>query len=207
MSADLFKKDPVLYKAIKNISLPELEKHDDYFNYLVRCITFQQLSGKAGATIHGRVLDIYGKRSPLPGEVLQTGHEVLRAAGLSNQKATYIRNIAQFWLDEKLSNRQLDGMSDEDILRLLTRIKGVGQWTVEVLLIFGMQRSDLFPLDDLGIQQGMALLYGWENQGLKELKKKMQEKAEDWRPNRSLASRFIWAWKDLPENKIRKPVF
>lgn len=195
-SPDLFSKDKKFHAAIHTVELEPIVPADDYFNYLIRSVTFQQLSGKAGATIHGRFLGLFGEKPPAPPEVMAKSHEVLRSVGLSNQKATYIRNIAEFWEKERLTKAALDGMDDDALIAYLSSIKGVGRWTVEVFLMFGMGRPDLFPLDDLGIQQGFALIYGLDTKDLKALKAAMMKRSETWRPNRSLAARYIWAWKD-----------
>ncbi len=189
-------RDPHLHRSVREIPMVPLTRHPDYFQYLLRAIAFQQLSGKAGATIHGRFVNLFEDAKPTPGTVLDLPLEQLRGAGLSGQKSAYMQNIARFWLEEGLDNRTLDQLEDEELLKLLTRIKGVGHWTVEILMIFGMLREDVFPLDDLGIQQGVAGLYRLEEMDTRELKKEMLRLSENWRPYRSVASRYIWAWKD-----------
>ncbi len=196
MSAELFQHDPILYQAIKHLHFERPKPVDNYFRYLMRAIVFQQLSGKAGATIHGRFLALFPEHSPTPELVLATEQERLRAVGLSNQKASYMRNIADFWIENELSNASLDKLSDEQVMELLIQIKGVGKWTVEIFLMFGMARPDHFPLDDLGLQQGIAKLYQLEHLSLKDLKKEMASISAAWSPHRSLAARYVWAWKD-----------
>ncbi len=196
MSLELFKKDKVFYDAIKHITLPDPAPSDNYFHYLLRAIAFQQLSGKAGATIHGRFLQLFPDQDPEPGFLLGLEHEALRSVGLSGQKAAYMKNIADFWLKESLTNAKIDRLGDEDILDYLTQIKGVGKWTVEIFLMFGMGRPDLFPLDDLGLQQGVAGIYGLKHLPLKELKKEMARISEGWRPHRTKAALYVWRCKD-----------
>ncbi len=193
---DFFKKDKVFYDAIKHITLPDYTPSDNYFHYLLRAIAFQQLSGKAGATIHGRFLQLFPDQNPEPGFLLELEHDALRGAGLSGQKAAYMKNIADFWLKESLTNAKIDRLGDEDILDYLTQIKGVGKWTVEIFLMFGMGRPDLFPLDDLGLQQGVAGIYGLNHLPLKELKKEMVRISDGWRPHRTKAALYVWRWKD-----------
>lgn len=197
------KNQPVLFSddlfnaAIKDISLPELKPESDYFNYLIRSVVYQQLSGKAAATIYGRFTGLFPKGKPEAKKIQALELEVLRSVGLSGQKSRYIKNIAEFSLEHDFSDTFLNNLSDEDVIRYLTQIKGVGQWTVEMLLIFAMQRKDLFPLDDLGIQSGIIKMYNLDpSLSKKELKQRMLEIAENWKPNRSLATRYIWAWKD-----------
>lgn len=197
------KNQPVLFSddlfnaAIKDISLPELKPESDYFNYLIRSVVYQQLSGKAAATIYGRFTALFPKGKPEAKKIQALELEVLRSVGLSGQKSRYIKNIAEFSLEHDFSDTFLNNLSDEDVIRYLTQIKGVGQWTVEMLLIFAMQRKDLFPLDDLGIQSGIIKMYNLDpSLSKKELKQRILEIAENWKPNRSLATRYIWAWKD-----------
>lgn len=167
---------------------------DIYFN-LIRAITYQQLSGKAAATIHGRFLDLFTDAYPYPEALLALDLPALRSAGLSRQKATYIQNVAEFFQRENLIGKDLHEMDDEAVITYLTQIKGVGRWTVEMLLMFTLNRPDVLPLDDLGIQQAIQLLYGFEDKG-KVLKKRMLEIAEPWRPYRTYASVYLWRWKD-----------
>ncbi|HCS21717.1 MAG TPA: DNA-3-methyladenine glycosylase 2 family protein [Bacteroidetes bacterium] len=199
MSLEHFKKDKVFYDAIKHITLSDHNPSDNYFHYLLRAIAFQQLSGKAGATIHGRFLLLFPDQNPEPAFLLELEHEALRGVGLSGQKAGYMKNIADFWLKEDLNNTRIDGMSDEEVLAYLTQIKGVGKWTVEIFLMFGMGRPDLFPLDDLGLQQGIAGIYGLKHLPLKELKKEMVRISDGWRPHRTKAALYVWRWKDEGE--------
>ena len=168
--------------------------NDIYFN-LIRAIIFQQLSGKAAATIHGRFLDLFTEAYPYPEELLVLDLPTLRSAGLSRQKATYIQNVAEFFQKENLIGSDLADLDDETVIQYLTQIKGVGRWTVEMLLMFTLNRPDVLPLDDLGIQQAMQLLFGFEDKG-RTLKKRMTELAEPWRPYRTYASFYLWRWKD-----------
>lgn len=196
MSLEHFKKDKVFYDAIKHIALPPTPPSDNYFHYLLRAIAFQQLSGKAGATIHGRFLQLFPGQHPEPAFLLELEHEALRSVGLSGQKAGYMKNIADFWLKEDLTNTKIDTLSDEEILAYLTQIKGVGKWTVEIFLMFGMGRPDQFPLDDLGLQQGIAGIYELQHLSLKDLKKEMTRISDGWSPHRTAAALLVWRWKD-----------
>lgn len=189
--------DPILKKAVKGIELRPLIPQTDYFNYLIRSVVYQQLSGKAAGTIYGRFADLFPKGTPTPDKIIQTPKPQLRAAGLSGQKATYIQNIAEFAKENDFSDTYLDTLTDEDVIAYLTQIKGVGKWTVEMLLMFGMDRPDVFPIDDFGVSSGMQLLYGLDTQlPKKEMRKRLIEISSVWSPHRSLASRYIWAWKD-----------
>ena len=128
--------------------------------------------------------------------LLATDNEVLRSAGLSYQKAGYLKNIAQFSIDKSLDYKKLKSKTDEDLITYLTEIKGVGRWTVEMILMFSLKRTDILPEDDLGIQQGMIKAVGIETQNKKELKALMQQHAAKWSPYRTYASMYLWRWKD-----------
>ncbi len=119
----------------------------------------------------------------------------MRQVGLSRQKASYIKNVANFFLEEKIDSKDWAAKIDEDILETLTQIKGVGTWTVEMILMFTLDRQDVFPVGDLGIQNAMIALYDIKGDK-KELKSKLIEIAEPWKPHRTLACRYLWEWKD-----------
>ncbi len=168
---------------------------EDLYIRLIRAITYQQLSGKAAATIYGRFIDLFPDGYPHPGPLLAMDLPALRAVGLSRQKATYIQNVAEFFQAEKLEKKDWSEMEDDAIVDYLTQIKGVGRWTVEMILMFTLNRPDILPLDDLGIQQAIQLLYGFEAKG-RNLKERMLEVSEPWRPYRTVASVYLWQWKD-----------
>jgi DNA-3-methyladenine glycosylase II len=117
----------------------------------------------------------------------------LRTAGVSRQKAGYLRNVAAFALTHDLSARALADLPDEEVIRELTQIKGVGRWTVEMLLMFTLGRPDVLPVDDLGIQNAMKRLYRLRGTG-RALHRRMVAIAENWRPHRTLVCRHLWPW-------------
>ena len=121
--------------------------------------------------------------------------EDLKAVGYSRQKANYIRNIATFALDNDFEQRDWDNMSDEEIIKMLTQIKGVGVWTVQMLLIFSLNRPDVFPNGDYGVQMAIKRLYDLDEEK-SALIRKMNELAEAWTPYRSMVSRYLWLWGD-----------
>ncbi|MGB5382743.1 MAG: hypothetical protein WBN19_02770, partial [Lutimonas sp.] len=162
----------------------------DIYQSLLRSIVSQQLSGKVADVIWKRFADLFDLY-PSPEELVKTDIAVLRAAGLSFNKARYLQNVAQFSLENDLSFETLINFSDDEIIDLLTQIKGVGKWTAQMILMFPLDRPDVFPIDDLGIQQGMKKLYGLDLEK-SFLKEKMIEISEPWRPYRSLASKYIW---------------
>jgi len=188
------KKLKVALDKIKKLEAPR-SSGDVYYD-LVRTIAFQQLSGKAATTIFNRFLELFEDVYPHPTQVLEFEIEDLRAVGFSRQKSSYIQNIAQFFLDNEGVDEFCKKESDEAIIKYLTQIKGVGVWTVQMLLMFTLERPDVFPDGDLGIQQGMMGLYNIKAANKKELLKTMNKLAEPWKPYRTYASRFIWRWKD-----------
>lgn len=192
--------DSKLTYLIDNIALPQLNNTDVYLS-LMDSIVSQQLSVKAASTIFERFLTLFPNRYPAPEWVLALEQEQMRAVGLSYQKANYIQNTAQFFLDNNLIEKDWTLHHDDEIIELLTTIKGVGKWTVQMILMFTLQREDILPVDDLGIQQGMARLYDIDINA-KGFKKEMERIAEPWRPYRSIASRYIWRWKDLEKFEL-----
>lgn len=167
----------------------------DIFVDLLSSIVSQQLSVKAASTIYQRFCSLFPEGTPRAEQLLSMQPESLRSVGLSTQKAAYVRNVAGFFLERGLFERDWNALSDEEILHTLTQIKGVGKWTTEMLLMFSLGRPDVFPADDLGIQQGMQKLYQLDLEG-KPLRKAMEEIAAPWRPFRSYACYYLWRWKD-----------
>lgn len=158
---------------------------------MLSAIVSQQLSTKAAATIFGRFKALFPNESPHPHLVLESPDEMLRGAGLSFQKIGYVRNVAAFAQGGNLEHAVIDAMEDEALIQHLTQIKGVGRWTVEMLLMFALERPDVMPVDDLGIQNAMKRHYGLEESG-RALKARMIEIAENWRPYRTIACKYLW---------------
>jgi DNA-3-methyladenine glycosylase II len=161
------------------------------FDALAESIAYQQLSGKAAATIWGRVRALYGKRKWLdPAEVLKTPDEKLRTAGLSRSKVAALKDLAAKTLDGTVPNRrQLVRMTDEEIIERLTQVRGIGRWTVEMLLLFELGRLDVWPVADYGVQKGFARTFG-----KRKLPKPKQfaKIGNKWRPYRSIAAWYFW---------------
>ena len=159
------------------------------FAALARAIVFQQLSGKAASTIYKRVLLVLGRRQPNPKSILAAAPEDLRAAGLSGQKLSYLRDLAEKAGSGELSLRRLRHLDNEDVSAELTRVKGVGPWTADMYLIFHLGRLDVLPVGDLGVRSGVRVIYG-----LQELPDvdTLCHIAEPWRPYRSVASWYLW---------------
>ncbi len=174
----------------------QLVLHKNIPLQLISSIMSQQLSTKVAAVIFKRFLEIYNGEEPTPQQILDTPFDTLRAIGLSNNKVNYIQNVAAFCLDHAITDTKLLAMNNEEIIDLLVQIKGVGQWTVEMLLMFSLGREDVFAVDDLGIQQAMQRLYQLDPTNKKLLKAKMLALSEPWKPYRSYACLHLWKWKD-----------
>lgn len=162
---------------------------------LIKAIISQQLSVKAAATIYKRFLEIFDGTSPTPTMLLETDTETLRKVGVSKQKITYIKEVALFSQQNNVSIGYINQKTNEEVIKYLTQIKGVGRWTVEMLLMFTLSRQDVFPLADLGIQQAMQKLLKVETKG-KDLLKLMESHSEQWKPYHTIAALYLWKWKD-----------
>ena len=182
------KKDPVMKSLIEKHGELKLVWETDVWEDLVDSIISQQLSDKAAATIGKRFRALFGKKFPRPGRVLAITNEKIRACGLSWSKVSYIKNIAEAIETGKLVLEKLGDMENEEVMTELTKIKGVGQWTAEMTLMFSLFRPDVFSLGDAGLRAAVAKLYKVEKENLKEIARI----AEKWRPHRSLAARYLW---------------
>ncbi len=163
---------------------------------LMASIMSQQLSTKVAAVIYQRFLDLYNGMDPELSAVLKTPDEKLRGIGLSNAKVGYVKNVAAFCLEHSIADKTLAKMDNEAIIDLLVQIKGVGRWTVEMLLMFTLGREDVFAVDDLGIQQAMCRLYKLDPADKKAMKSAMQSIAQKWSPYQTYACMHLWQWKD-----------
>lgn len=173
-----------------------LDLHSNIPLKLIASIVSQQLSTKVAQIIFERFLNLYKNKSPKPQQIIDTPNETLRGIGLSNAKTQYVKNVAAFCLEHKISDKKLQTLNNEEIIELLTQIKGVGSWTVEMLLMFSLGREDVFAVDDLGIQQAMTKLYNLDVTDKKMLKQKMISISSEWSPYRTYACLHLWAWKD-----------
>jgi DNA-3-methyladenine glycosylase II len=186
------KNDVILYQAIMNLDTEIRPEPDiDIYHSLLSSIVSQQLSTKVVKIIWNRFTDLFVEGYPDPEDLLSKDHGILRSIGLSNSKANYVKNVAEFKLANDMSFDFLQTKSDEDIIQYLSQIKGVGRWTVQMILMFPMDRPNVFPVDDLGIQNAMKRLYNIALEK-KELKAKMLDIASVWDPYRTLASKYLW---------------
>jgi DNA-3-methyladenine glycosylase II len=188
-------KDKKLAPLVNSIDFPAAKINENLYASLIEAIISQQLSVAAARTIHNRFLALYKNKLPKSKELLFATNEQLRVAGVSNQKAGYLKNIAQFDIDYTLNYHDLKNLDDEALITYLTQIKGVGRWTVEMILMFNLNRLNVLPVDDLGIQNVMKKLYNIEATG-RELKSEMIKKSVIWSPYRSVACKYLWQWKD-----------
>jgi DNA-3-methyladenine glycosylase II len=163
---------------------------------IMNSIISQQLSTRVAEVIFQRFLTLYKGKEPKPQQVIDTPDIVLRAIGLSNAKVSYVKNVASFCLAHNITDKHLAKMSNEEIIDLLSQIKGVGKWTVEMLLMFSLGREDVFAVDDLGIQQAMCKLYKIDATDKKAMKEKMLKISAKWSPYRTYACLHLWRWKD-----------
>ncbi|GAA4344710.1 DNA-3-methyladenine glycosylase 2 family protein [Flaviaesturariibacter amylovorans] len=177
--------DPIEIRPRKNLCLR-----------LCASIMSQQLSTKVAQVLFHRFLALYEGKEPTSQQIVDTPFETLRGIGLSNAKAQYVLNVAQFFIDQKLDDKKIRKMADEEVIDLLTQIKGVGRWTVEMLLMFTLGREDVFAVDDYGIQVAMKKLYKLDDSNKKEFKQQMLSLSTKWAPYRTYACRHLWDWKD-----------
>lgn len=179
----------LLIKRVGRCCLPDSRGHD-MFAGLVRVILSQQLSGKAADTIFGRVVLLAGGIEALtPSHLRAIEVTALRGAGVSGPKAKYLHDLADRALDGRLDLIALDDCPDEDVIAAITSVKGMGQWSAEMFLMFRLNRPDIFPVGDLGIVKGMQKLFGMRRPPSP---RTMMRLAETWRPYRSVAAWYLW---------------
>jgi len=189
-------KDKKLATIMAN-PLLALTKRKNIALRLIGSIMSQQLSVKVATVIYERFLALYGGKEPSPQQILDTPAPTLRAIGLSNAKVSYVHNVARFAVEEQLTDKHLQKMTDEEVIKYLTQIKGVGRWTVEMLLMFYLGRDDVFAIDDWGLQQAMIKIYKLDNTDKKAFREKLLKISGKWSPYRTYACRYLWAWKDM----------
>jgi len=195
---DHLSKDKKLSKVISTQEPLKLRQRKNICLRLCASIMSQQLSTKVAEVIFKRFLQLYGTEEPTPRQIVDTPFETLRSIGLSHAKTNYIQNVAQFILDNDLDDKHFKKMSNEEIISLLTQIKGVGKWTVEMLLMFTLGPEDVFAIDDYGIQVAMKKIYKLDDTNKKELKENMLKISKKWSPFRTYACLHLWKWKDEP---------
>ncbi|MDP4283106.1 MAG: DNA-3-methyladenine glycosylase 2 family protein [Bacteroidota bacterium] len=189
-------KDKKLKQLIDSQPVRTLEIRDKVYLRLCASILSQQLNTKVAKVLYNRFLDLYGGKEPTAKMILATPVEVFRSIGFSNAKASYVHNVCRFFIENKINDKALNKMSNEEIISLLTQIKGVGKWTVEMILMFTLAREDIFAFYDLGLKQSIIKLYKIKITDKKLLQEKMETITMKWSPYRTYACRYLWNWKD-----------
>ena len=189
-------KDKKMKMLIEVVEPYELTKRKNVFLQLCSSIMSQQLSTKVAEVIYKRFLALYDGKMPSAQQILDTPATVLRSIGLSNAKVSYVHNVARFEIEKGMDTTKLNKMTNEEVVEYLTQIKGVGKWTVEMILMFTLGREDVFAVDDLGIQQSMIKLYRLKHEDKKELRQAMLKISGRWAPYRTYACMYLWRWKD-----------
>ena len=189
----LRRRDPALGGVIRRVGACRLRPRGDPYGSLVRSVLFQQLAGAAARAIDARLRGRYGGRYPRPAALLATRDAELRAVGLSRQKIAALRAVAEAFDQGRLSARGLRRMDDEAVIEAVTEIKGIGEWTAHMLLMFSLGSPDILPVGDYGIRKGARDLYA-----LTELpnRRDLEALGERWRPYRSVASWYLWRHSD-----------
>lgn len=187
--------DPVIAGLIEQIGQMDMERRrrgrpkGDAYATLVRAIIGQQLSVKAASTIHGRVLELFGGDNPTPQRLLDAEEAELRGCGLSGRKVSYLRDLARHVLDGSLEIDHLDKLGDEQVIEEVTAVRGLGEWSAQVFLMFHLERPDVLPTGDLGIRKAAQLAYRLEKMPKPD---ELIEIAAPWRPHRTLACLYLW---------------
>jgi DNA-3-methyladenine glycosylase II len=184
--------DPVMASIVKQVGRCGLgrAKREDPFVAVIEAIVWQQLSTKAAATIYRRFLKLFPGGRPTPAAILAASEQSLRGVGLSRGKVAYLRDLSMKVTDGTVHLESLETMADADVISTMTKVKGIGQWSAEMFLMFRLQRSDVLPVGDLGIVKAMQRHYRLRKTPTPE---RMYRIAERWRPYRSVASWYLWA--------------
>lgn len=191
----LKKSDPVLAGLIERVGPYRIEYREPEFETLVRSIVYQQISGKAAATVLDRLLALVPKRKLTPQALLKLTPEQLRSAGLSGQKASYIRDLAEHAKTKRVDFATVGDLTDEDVIEHLTQVKGIGVWTAHMFLIFALRRNDVLPCADLGVRAAIKKAYRLDALPSAQ---QIEELAIAWRPYCSVATWYLWRSLDGP---------
>lgn len=188
-------KDP-LFRPLLTTPVAALDIKKDIYIWLCASIMSQQLSTKVATVINNRFIALFPSPTPSLEDILSIPFDTLKGIGLSTAKTNYVRNVALYFHEHNITDDQLYALSDEQVKALLLPIKGVGNWTVEMLLIFALGRADVFAVDDLGIQHAMTKIYGLDPSQKKAFKVEMERTAALWQPYRTYACLHLWKFKD-----------
>ena len=186
----LSQKDPRLVPLFDQFNIPALKDEENYFWSLCRSIIYQQISGKAAQVISERFINLFPSKKDLtPKQVIEADINDFYNVGLSKQKSNYIKNIANAFYENIIDENSLSSLSDINIIKTLTNIKGVGPWTAEMFLIFTLKRPDVFPLTDLGIQKGFKIFFSMDKMPSISL---MKDESRKWEPYKTIVSLYLW---------------
>jgi DNA-3-methyladenine glycosylase II len=185
---DHLRQDHNMIKLINEFEKPKFKKINNNFNSLCKIIIYQQLSGKAAKTIYNRFLELFNNKSPIAKEVVKIDTPTLRYIGISKQKSNYIIGLANYFFREG-DRIDFNALSDTEIGNELIKLKGIGQWTIDMFLMFTLYRTDILPVGDLGIQKGIKKLFNMKNLPSN---KYMIEKSKPWMPYRTIACCYLW---------------
>ena len=174
---------------VKKYGVIKLEEKSNPYEFLVKTIIYQQLHGKAAATIYNRLIYYYSKKHPTIKQLINTDNNQLRNIGLSYRKIEYIKEISFFFNQTQYSIKNFKLMTDNEICKELIKIKGIGQWTVDMFLMFILKRLDIFPLLDVGVKKGFAKIYNMNELPSKNM---MVNESKKWKPYRSIAAHYFW---------------
>ena len=192
----LLKRDPSLKELFYNPPIENLYPESNFFQSIIRSIVYQQLSGKAARKIYQRFINIFKlDKYPDPKDVLNISNEKLKSVGLSYMKVDYIKNVATYFIENPKIITSLDYKSDQEIIDLVSSIRGVGVWTVQMFLIFTLNRPDVFPVTDLAMQKGYSAYY--KKKKLSD-PKIMLDHSKKWIPHRTTMSLYFWRYLEGP---------
>jgi len=185
---DQLRKDPKIKKLIEDFDPPDFSQTSDYFNALCKSIIYQQLSGKAARTIYNRFLGLFDQNLPKASQVIKINIYSFHSIGISRQKSSYIIGLAQYFYDRG-SKIDFENLSNLEVNKELIKIKGIGQWTVDMFLMFTLQRTDILPVGDLGIKKAIKIMFNTKDLPSKKF---MIQKSKKWQPYRTVACWYLW---------------
>jgi len=196
----LKKRDPTLAKIISRLGPYEFRLDDDHYETLVGSIIFQQLAGAAARAILNRFKQIYDGKIPRPRQYLDTEEQYLRASGLSPQKIRYIRDLSERIEKGVLDLKQLSHLPSDEVVKELDEVKGIGRWTAEMFLIFVLGRTDVLPVDDLGLRKAAQKIYRLRKLPTEE---RLEKLSKDWHPYCSIATLYLWRSQEKPQDPVK----
>ncbi len=195
------KHDPKISGIIKKVGPLRLKSNKQYFVVLVRSIVSQQISVKAADTIYSRFTALFKGRRPNAAHILELSDEAMKQAGLSRQKTTYLKDLAHHFSEGLIKPRRFSSLENQEIINQLIQVKGIGRWTAEMFLIFSLNRLDVLPVDDLGLQAGTQKIHNLKS---RPDAKKMRTIGARWHPYESVATWYTWQWLRMVNEEKRQ---